>query len=62
MTVQTVDGGGKEEEGRYTLTDLLSSTNYSVEIAAVSQEGKEGIFSSPIFVVTAPCSKGGRKT
>ena len=36
----------------YTAVGLTSSTNYSVEVAAVNSDGGVGPFSSPIFVRT----------
>ena len=36
----------------YTAVGLFSSTNYSIEVAAVNSDGGIGPFSSPIFVRT----------
>lgn len=55
--LQTVDGDGEENGGRYTLSGLLSLTNYSVRVAAVNQDGEEGPYSEPIFLETETCSE-----
>ena len=36
----------------YTLVGLTTSTNYSIEVAAVNSDGGVGPFSPPVFVRT----------
>ena len=50
MTTQTVSVSGGETN-EVMLSGLLSSTNYSIEVAAVNSAGT-GVYSSPVVALT----------
>ena len=53
--VQTVQSEGRLR--KITLTGLTPFTNYSIEVAAVNEEGDVGVYSEPQYAVTYEDSK-----
>ena len=49
------DGENWRSGGRVTLTGLTPSTNYSISVAAVNENGDVGVYSDPVTTMTHQC-------
>ena len=49
------DGEDWRNGGRVTLTGLTPSTNYSISVAAVNENGDVGLYSDPVTTMTHQC-------